>query len=497
MRRKLIYFLPLFCMLFFFGIPAFGAENHTPPVSNEIDTVYAIDQANQTYHPVPAGDWEKIRGALDLPKQQAAENTTAKDKGGFCFVLKNGERIIYTITDSQVLAGNTPLLASIFQRQSLEKLSNTLCAANPAQPAMLAYMNVGKITRFTVKGYGETDGRVDPEKPMDFTIAARDNPQFVETAAGGLKGIRVAPGKTEFRTETPAPDSNERTIYAALEFSTGTRYDMVISDSGLLLRSSDGVRTYWYPFPDYTAGRSASCSKLRKLLWEAYVNAAGYGACALFETRWEDGERLSGAFYDAAANNGAEAPLARLSQVLDKIQNSPPVPTNQVSQRTYLEVYALPEGGSQARRFEIDASLTAYYVNSAGRGVSVKISQADWQALQSLLTGKSNRSQNTILIEKEDHSKASLALFRSADTYEKLFQPKPKDPQYKPYNTGPKPDYAVDGIHCWTGTADGGITETTVYPQAMVQQSNVQPWTPAEFESLPLYQSLNLLLEQS
>lgn len=495
MRRKLAILLPLLCTLLFFGIPAFGAEGHTPPVPNEIDTVYAIDQAGQTYHPVTSEKWETIRAALDLPKQQAAENTTANDKGGFCFVLKNGERLIYTITDSQVLRGNTPLQASIFQRQSLEQLSNSLCAAGPAQPAMLAYMNLEKITQFTVKGYGETDGRVDPEKPMDFTISARDNPRFVETAAGpgGLKGLRVARGQTEFRTETPGPDSNERTIYAALEFSTGTRYDMMVSDAGLLIRSSDGVRTYWYPFPDYTGGKSPACSNLRKLLWQTYVNSAGYGACAVFETRWEDGERLSGAFYDAAAGNGAE-PLARLSQVLDKIRNSPTVPTSQVSQRTYLEVYALPEGGTQAMRFEVDASLTAYYVNSAGRGVSVKITQRDWQTLLELLTGKANRSENTILIEKD--SKAALALFRTADTYEKLFQPKPKDPQYKPYNTGPKPDYAVDGIQCWTGTADGGITETTVYPRAMVQQSNVQPWTPAEFDALPLYQSLNRLLEQ-
>ena len=66
---------------------------YTPPPTDKIRTVYAIDPQNQTYHPVPSTDWEKICSALELPEKGAAADPGAADTGGFCFLQKDGSRM--------------------------------------------------------------------------------------------------------------------------------------------------------------------------------------------------------------------------------------------------------------------------------------------------------------------------------------------------------------------------------------------------------------------
>ena len=122
---------------------------YTPPPTDKIRTVYAIDPQNQTYHPVPSTDWEKICSALELSEKEAAADPE-----------------------------NTPLAASVFQRNTLETLSRSLSAANPAQPALLACMDPGKAVSFTVKGSGASGKHIDPEKPLDFTVSSAEDPEL-------------------------------------------------------------------------------------------------------------------------------------------------------------------------------------------------------------------------------------------------------------------------------------------------------------------------------
>lgn len=489
MKKKFRWLAPLFCLMLLFGVRVLAAdEQHTPPLSGEIETVYAIDQKNQTYHAIPKGDWERVRAALTLPVRPALENTAAKDVGGFCFVDKGGGRTLYTITDSQVLVGDTPLMASIFQRQSLEQLSASLCAANPAQPAMLAYMNLAKVTKITAKGSGQSQGRIDPEKPLDFSVSASSNREQVQAIAAAVKGLRVTPNATEFPAQTPAPDTNDRTLFLSMEFSTGTRYDMTVSEEGLLLRSSDGVRTYRYLFAGYDPHKPSSSPiwGLRDCLWEEYAGGASCVAAGVFLTKTGTRERVAGTFY--SVQDGGEIPLADLSHVVDNILAAKPLPTIVPAGKTFVELYVeLGETGEQ-KRFELDESLNAYYLNSAGRGVSVAVSREDWDTVRALLNG--GHDTERLMLKEKGEAYRLMSLKGTEQFLEPLFNPLPKAAGYQPYNTGPKPDYAVNGIHCWT-VRDGSLTESTVYPEVLVQQSNLLPWTPAEYNAAQLYKLLD------
>lgn len=485
MNRKWICLLALVCLLLA-GIPVLADNGkHTPPSAAETETIYAIDQKNQTYHAVPESEWERIRAALTLPTQPMAENTAAKDLGGFCFVLQSGERKLYTVTDAQVLAGDAPLLASIFQRALLEQMSRELCGKYAAQPAMLAYMNRDKATAVTVKGFGGTNGRIDPEKPLDFTVTTATDRELVQDFVSAMKRVQVRPERTEFLSETPGPDSNDRTLYLGLAFNTGTRYDMTLAEEYLLIRSSDGVRTYRYPI-DTASG--SPIWEVRNDLWNGYTDDASCVAAGVFLTKTDSKERMAGAFYSAA--DGGDAPLARLSRVVDRILNAQPKPTIVPAGRTYVEVYAA-FGDLRSRgvvRFELDESLNAYYVNDAGRGVCAAISREDWDTVRSLLNGE--RDTEKLMLTEKGEAFELLTLTGSEWFLEPLFSPLPKNPNYKPYNTGTKPDYAVDGIHCWK-VRGGELTETTIYPEVLVQQSNLLPWTPADYDASPLYRLLN------
>lgn len=486
MRRKFLWLLPLFLMVLL-GVPAFAEGTYAPPAAERIDTIYAINHEYQTYHPVERQEWEKIRSALTLPTKPMTEDAAAKNQGGFCFVLKDGERIIYTVTDSQVLVGNTPLMASIFQRQAAEKLSETLCGQYPAHPAMLAYMNPAKATALTVKGSGGTNGRIDPEKPLDFTVSATSDPDMVKNFVRTMAGLKVKEKATEVVSWTPGPDGDDNTLYLGLQFNTGTRYDMTLTEKELFIRSSDGIRTYRYPLHNYNPSSYGNpLWVIRDGLWNAYTRDAGCTEAAVFLTQTATKERVAGAFYSAMY--GGDLPLAKLSRAVDNILAAKPLPTVTPAGKTFVELYITLGETGELRRFELDETLTAYYLNSAGRGVSVAVSREDWDTIRGLLGGQGS-TENLMLTEKGEERRL-VTLMGGEWFVEPLFSPLPKDPAYKPYNTGPKPDYAVNGVHCWA-TRGGVLTETTVYPATLVQQSNLLPWTPAKYDAEELYKLLD------
>lgn len=462
-------------------------SKYTPPPIDKIRTVYAIDPQNQTYHPVPPSDWEKIRSALELPEKETAADPGAADTGGFCFLEKDGSRTVYTITDSQVLAGSTPLAASIFQRGTLETLSRSLCAANPAQPALLAYIDPQKAVSLTVKGSGSSGKHIDPEKPLDFTVSSQEDGSLVQDLAKTLGEMQVKPGDTRVLSTTPGPDAGDRTLYLAMEFDTGVRYDMVLGEDGIQIRSSQGIRTYRYGFPP---GGSPIWA-VREQLWEGYAGKAGCSYAAVFLKKTDTKERMAGAFY--SISDGGGAPLARLSKAVDRILASAPKPSlPTASQQSIVELYVTFQDTGQSMRIELDESLTAVYVNPAGRQVAVPVSKEDWDTLRSLLNG-GHDSEKLMLVEKDGNPQFHLRPVEKNDTgFTVLFTPLPKDPSASAYNTGPKPDYAVNGIHCWIGK-HGRLREATIYPSALVQESNLPPWTPAQYDAGALYSSFNQL----
>ena len=96
-----------------------------------------------------------------------------------------------------------------------------------------------------------------------------------------------------------------------------------------------------------------------------------------------------------------------------------------------------------------------------------------------------------MLVEKDGSPQFQLRPVEKTDSFfSVLFTPLPKDPSASAYNTGPKPDYAVNGIHCWIGR-HGRLRETTIYPSALVQESNLPPWTPAQYQAETLYSFFN------
>ena len=460
---------------------------YTPPPIDKIRTVYAIDPQNQTYHPVPSSDWEKIRSALELPEKEASADPGASDTGGFCFLEKDGTRTVYAITDSQVLAGDTPLAASIFQRGTLETLSRSLCAANPAQPALLVHMAPEKAVSFTVKGSGSSGKHIDPEKPLDFTVSSHEDMDFIQDSIKILGEIQVKPGATEFLSSIPGPDTGDRTLYLALEFDTGVRYDMALGEDGLQIRSSQGIRTYRYAF---LPGGSPIWA-LREQLWEGYAGKAGCSYAAVFLKKTDTKERMAGAFY--SISDGGGAPLAKLSKAVDRILASAPKTSLPSSNRqSIVELYVTFQDTGQSMRIELDESLTAVYVNPAGRQTAAAISKEDWDTIRSLLNG-GHDSEKLMLVEKDGFPQFQLRPVEKNDAFfPVLFTPLPKDPAASAYNTGPKPDYAVNGIHCWIGK-HGRLRETTIYPSALVQESNLPPWTPAQYDAGELYSSFNQL----
>ena len=92
----------LFCFTVLLSLitPVFAAnithaKKHQPPAADQISTIYAINQANQTYHEVATYDWESIRNVLTLPTTPSQnENKNSKYVGGFCFVMKDGSQRI-------------------------------------------------------------------------------------------------------------------------------------------------------------------------------------------------------------------------------------------------------------------------------------------------------------------------------------------------------------------------------------------------------------------
>ena len=458
---------------------------YTPPPTDKIRTVYAIDPQNQTYHPVPSTDWEKICSALELSEKEAAADPGAADTGGFCFLQKDGSRMTYTITENQVLAENTPLAASVFQRNTLETLSRSLSAANPAQPALLACMDPGKAVSFTVKGSGASGKHIDPEKPLDFTVSSAEDPELVQNFAEALGKIQVKSGVTESLSSTPGPSTGDRTLYLALEFDTGVRYNMVLGEDAIQIRSNQGIRTYRYPF---LSGESPIWA-IREQLWEGYAGKAGCSYAAVFLKKTDTKERMAGAFY--SASDGGGAPLARLSKAVDRILAAAPKASPPSSnQQSVVELYVTFQDTGQSMRIELDESLTAVYLNPAGRQVAVPVSKEDWDTLRSLLNG-GHDSEKLMLVEKDGSPQFQLRPVEKTDSFfSVLFTPLPKDPSASAYNTGPKPDYAVNGIHCWIGR-HGRLRETTIYPSALVQESNLPPWTPAQYQAETLYSFFN------
>lgn len=467
------------------------ARKHQTPTVENIDTIYAIDHTNQTYHPVPRSDWNRVRTGLTLsttPSQN--ENKTSKYVGGFCFVLQDGTQRIYTVSETQVLVGDIPLFASVADRASLEKLSRELCRDNPAYPAMLAYMDSGKITRATFTGYGMTNSRIDTGKPIELDITRAANPEAVKAFAKLMKGLEVTPRSTAIvNAHRIIKAGNNENMDATIEFSTGTTYTMGISNGDLSIYSSDGTRTYTYTFPDYDPRRDGVGTgwNLRADMWELYREGNNYDAAAIFLTKPDTNERTRGAFY--SVEDGGLSTMARLGQILDDIRTAAPLSRIQKSERSYLEIHARNADGVM-ELFELDGDkLTAYYVDDFGRGRSVPLSADDYAWVKGLLNGR-ERSNRTILLESDDTEPFLFTCSARDPLFGELFDSQPKDPEYPPYTTGAKPDYVKKGaFDCWADT--GSLTKTTVYKGGvMVQQSNLLPWTPAKYDATSLYTEL-------
>lgn len=472
---------------------AIEARKHQTPAVNDIQTIYAIDQTNQTYHPIPETDWNRVRSGLSLsttPSQN--ENKNSKYVGGFCFVLQDGTRRIYTISQTQVLVGNIPLFASVSERTNLANLSSALCRANPAHPAMLAYMDPDKITRATLSGYGATNNRIDTGKLINLDITRAANPDAVRDFANLLKDLEITPRSTAIANAHRIPAATTETMEGSIEFSTGTKYTLSINNGELAIYSSDGTRTYTYSFPNYDPRRAGVGEgwQLRDDMWNLFREGGNYTEAAIFLTKPSNGERTRGAFY--SADDGGLSTMARLGQILDDIRTTTPLAKIQTSDKNYLEIQA--QGPNGVERFELDGDkLTAYYVDDNSRGRSVPLSEEDYDWVRSLLTGR-DRSNRTILLEYDNGDAAIYTCAARDPLFGQLFDTQPKDPAYSPYTAGTKPSYASkNAYHCWADT--GSLTETTVYSGGvMVQQSNLLPWTPAKYDAKTLYAELTRLV---
>lgn len=478
------------------ALPAFAAieaRKHQTPAINDIDTIYAIDQANQTYHPIPQADWNRVRSGLSLsttPSQN--ENKNSKYVGGFCFVLRDGTRRIYTISQTQVLVGNVPLFASVSERTSLANLSIALCKENPAHPAMLAYMDTDKITRATLSGYGASNNRIDTGKYFNLDITRAANPEAVREFSALLKDLEITPRSTDIANAHRVPAATTETMNGTIEFSTGTKYTLCINNGELAIYSSDGTRTYTYSFPNYDPRRAGVGEgwRLREDMWNLFREGGNYTEAAIFLTKPGNKERTRGAFY--SVDDGGLSAMARLGQILDDIRTTTPLSKIQTSDKSYLEILA--QGPNGMERFELDGDkLAAYYVDDNGRGRSVPLNADDYNWVKSLLTGR-DRSNRTILLEYGVGDAAIYTCSPRDPLFGQLFDAQPKDPAYSPYTAGAKPDYAgKNAYHCWADT--GSLTETTVYSGGvMVQQSNLLPWTPAKYDAKTLYAELTRLV---
>ncbi len=473
-----------------------NAKKHQPPAADQISTIYAINQANQTYHEVSTSDWESIRNVLTLPTTPSQnENKNSKYVGGFCFVMKDGSQRIYTVSESQVLVGDTPLFASVANRAAAEKLSKDLCSRYGAQPAMLAYMNPDKITRVTLSGYGYTRNKPDPNKfmNMDFIVTGNLNLNAVVNFSDTLKSLRVAPSSTKIvsgHTNFTRTDDN---MVATIEFSTGTVYHIEFLNSGMSIWSSDGTRTYTYDFKDYDPRKGSGTGyNLRSDMWDLYQDSSNYKTAAIFLTKPDSKQRTKGAFY--AIEDGGLDTMVRLGQILDDIRVTTPLSRIQASTKPYLEIIAHSKSNGIIH-FELDEeTLTAYYYyQKEDKGRSVPIAQEDYNWIKSLLNGK-ERSNRTILLEAQWDVSPKLYVCGTTEAlFGELFDSKEKDPDYQPYTTGKKPSYVRSGIDCWADT--GSLTKTTVYAGGiMVQSSHLLPWTPAKYDASNVYLKISRII---
>ncbi len=468
-----------------------NAKKHQPPAADQISTIYAINQANQTYHEVSTSDWESIRNVLTLPTTPSQnENKNSKYVGGFCFVMKDGSQRIYTVSESQVLVGDIPLFASVANRAAAEKLSKDLCSRYGAQPAMLAYMNPNKITRVTLSGYGYTRNKPDPNKSINIDFIRGANAEAISSFAEKLKLLRVASSSTKIVNGHPKCTSSDDNMVATIEFSTGTVYHIEFLNSGMSIWSSDGTRTYTYDFKDYDPRKGSGTGyNFRSDMLDLYQESSNYQMAAIFLTKPDSKQRTKGAFY--AIEDGGLDTMVHLGQILDDIRVTTPLSRIQASTKPYLEVIA--QGADGVTHFELDGdTLTAYY-RVGGTGRSVPIAQDDYNWIKSLLNGK-ERSNRTILLEDANNLQTLYLCGTTEALFGELFDDKEKDPDYQPYTTGKKPSYVRSGIDCWADT--GSLTKTTVYSGGvMVQSSHLVPWTPAKYDGKNVYRKLNNIID--
>ncbi len=468
-----------------------NAKKHQPPAADQISTIYAINQANQTYHEVATYDWESIRNVLTLPTTPSQnENKNSKYVGGFCFVMKDGSQRIYTVSESQVLVGDTPLFASVANRAAAEKLSKDLCSRYGAQPAMLAYMNPDKITDVTVTGYGYTRNKPDFNKKIDIDFICEANKKAILSLAEELKALKVTSNSTNIVSGHTNFTSASDNMIAIIRFSTGTVYHIEFLNSGMSIWSSDGTRTYTYDFKDYDPRKATGTGYvLHSAMWDLYQDSNNYQMAAIFLTKPDSKQRTKGAFY--AVEDGGLNTMVHLGKILDDICTRNLVTSIQASKKPYLEIVA--QGSNGVTHFELDGdTLTAYY-QKGGKGISALISQDDYNWIKSLLNGK-ERSNRTILLEDANNLQTLYLCGTTEALFGELFDDKEKDPDYQPYTTGKKPSYVRSGIDCWADT--GSLTKTTVYSGGvMVQSSHLVPWTPAKYDGKNVYRKLNNIID--
>lgn len=491
-------------------LPAFAAtgaikdRTHQPPADSEIARVFAIDQENQTYHNLPQREWKRVRSALSIAVTPAqSENKKVPYVGGFCFEMQNGVRRIYTISTTQVLVGDTPLFATVAQRNAAEKLSRELTNTYAAIPAMLAFMEPQRITRVIAEGNGTTNNRVDAKKPFSIDFTSLANQQSILDLAAFLRKIEVNPRATQTSTLKRLPTATTDTLHLTLEFNTGTSYEIAVQDGVLHIFSNTGVKLFSYPLSIYDPRRPTFGTdvELRSLLLDLYREGGNYTSAVVFLTTPNTRERLDGAFF--SIDDGGESTVTRLGQILDDIVTTTPTGRIYASKNNFLEVHA--QGPNGITRFELDPdSLTAYYAEANRAGQSVPISKEDYRYVKSLLNSK-DRSNRTIYFESADASlfpsSSAIYTFDSSSReplygalFGELFDPKAKDESYQPYTTGKAPAYTVQRYYaCWADT--GKITCTIAYENGiMVQNAHQKPWTPVKGTNASIYRSLQKIL---
>lgn len=487
------FYAPFFClMLVLFSVAAM-AEPVSPPAVSSLETVYALSPDNQTAHPIAFSRWESVRQALSLPTQAVAVDSGAKELGGFLFVEKNGTHTRYTVTEKQLLRGGQALDASLFTRGELERLSRTLCATYPAHPSLLANLDTKQVTAITIEGIGETDGRLDTTKQIHLhTESAVSAAQSLRLQAlmRVIKGIEVsAGGMTELPSPTAFFERGNPALRIRMELKNGMTYYCTVDVGALTIGTDKGVRAYRYTLAGYTAGSPSSSTawKLLDTVWRIYTDSASFTDFALFQTKTATKERSAGGFYtDSSAANVT----AHLSQLLERLLVLPTQPTAAPQGDTYIELLVTQRATGRVRRFLFDSTQKLYYEGAAGTLVGTQITQNDWRAVRDLLNGE-NKTTGLLLLEHENGEAALLEVTGAESFLAPLFSPLPKDPKQKAYTAGAKPDYAKNGISCLRGLESGQITQTTVYPTALVQQSNRLPWTPAAYDAALLYNLLD------